>query len=38
MGQDHEHEEELVHDRRHDKEIQGHQVMHVIDEKGLSRR
>jgi hypothetical protein len=38
MGHDEQDEQHLVRHRRYHKEIQGHQVLHVIGEKGLPRR
>ena len=38
MGQNQQDEQHLVGHRRHDEEIQGDQVLHVIGEKGLPRR
>ncbi len=38
VGQDDEDEEHFVGHRRHDKEIQGDQILHVVVEKGLPRR
>jgi len=38
MGQDEQHEEHFVGHRRHDKEIQSHQVLHVVFQEGLPRR
>jgi hypothetical protein len=37
MGQDEQDEQHFVGDRRHDKEIQGHEVLHVVLQKGLPR-
>jgi hypothetical protein len=38
MGQDQQHEEHFVGHCRHDKEIQGHQVLYVVLQKGLPWR
>jgi hypothetical protein len=38
MGQDQQHEEHFVGYCRHDKEIQGHQVLHVVLQKGFPCR
>ena len=38
MSQDQQDEQDLARHGRHDKEIQGNQVLHVIREKGLPRR
>jgi hypothetical protein len=38
MGQDEQHEEYVVSYRRHDKEIQSDQVLHMMREKSLPRR
>src|SRR5262245_29940422 len=38
MGQDEQDEEHCVGHGWHDKEIQGHEIPHVIREKGLPRR
>src|SRR5262245_56405795 len=37
VGQYHEDKEYFVGNRRHDKEIQGHEVLHVVFHKGLPR-
>ena len=37
MGQDQQDEQHLVRHCRHDKEIQGNQVLHVVLQKGLPR-
>jgi hypothetical protein len=37
MGQDEQDEQHFVGDRRHDKEIQGHQILHVVLQESLPR-
>jgi hypothetical protein len=37
MGQDEQDEQHVKGSRRHDKEIQGHEVLHVVLQKGLPR-